>query len=98
MKLSDYIKQVETEVEVIESYYVTFTGLGCFQDVGIGLFEFWGSKGNDVNYIPVVEDITWNKKIHTDAQNILINIFLETNKESIEASLLEEFYSYYSEL
>ena len=72
-------------------------GTGRFRDEGIGPFEFWGSKGNDVNYMPVIEDITWNKKQHTEAQNILIGIFLETNMDSIESSLHQKFYDYYSD-
>lgn len=58
---------------------------------GIGSYEFWGQKGNDVGFdYLVVEDIVWDKTKFTEEQNIAIEKFIDGN-DKLDELIISEY-------
>lgn len=73
---------------------VCFVGTIEMIDDGIGPYEFWGFKGFDSQIVPEVQDIEWDKSIHTAEENDIIQKYLDVdddNDESISKEMCEKF-------
>ncbi len=78
----------ETEEDFLT---VTFIGDCEMVDVGIGSYEFWGSKGRDQRMEAECEDIYWDETKYSDEENLTINKYLDENFEEIQSEIEEKF-------
>jgi wyosine [tRNA(Phe)-imidazoG37] synthetase (radical SAM superfamily) len=78
----------ETEEDFLT---VTFIGDCKMVDVGIGSYEFWGSKGHDQRMEAECEDIYWDETKYSGEENLIINKYLDENFEDIQREIEEKF-------
>ena len=56
-----------------KTYVVDFEAEFSVEDVGIGPYEYWGARGNDVQWEYVLEDVTIEAvALRTEADDILL--------------------------
>ena len=58
---------------------LTFVGKFSVGNVGIGSYEYWGQKCNDVQLGAELDEITWNSDDFSDEDNAFIESFLESD-------------------
>jgi hypothetical protein len=78
--------------EQTEDFAVDFTCEIGSENDGIGSYEYWGFKGYDrgETYL-TLEDITWNKTLYTDEQNVFIDEYIGDNYSKMEKVITEHF-------
>jgi hypothetical protein len=83
--------KITLEVEIGEDYKeVDFEGDPEYGNLGIGPYEFWGFKGNDVLMGWEIDGISWDKSKYTDKENQAIDKFVDKNIRKIEDLLILE--------
>lgn len=68
----DY-RYIEVDI-VIDAYY---------GNLGIGSYEFWGFKGNDVQMGWEIDDVQWDREKYAPHVNLVIDRYVENNIDSI---------------
>lgn len=80
VELNKYISELDLEVKFeadIEE-----------QDVGFGAYEFWGTKGVDINIQPVVKNISFNEDEFTLVEVECIKEWMQQNDELLNEELI----------
>jgi hypothetical protein len=73
MEIKIWINEFELTKEDPE---VEFTGNPAWVDNGIGSYEYWGQKCNDVQWGVDCEDANWDHAKYTDEENKIIDQYL----------------------
>lgn len=55
----------------------------CYGNLGIGSYEFWGFKGNDVQMGWDIDEVDWDKKNYTPEENKLIDEYVEKHMDDL---------------
>jgi hypothetical protein len=86
----DFLDVYDDEGEFIKGrdLRVTYTKERC--NDGIGSYEFWGSKGYDsgTDYWEI-DNIEWDKSKWTDAENKVIEQYINCNLEKLTEKIIE---------
>jgi hypothetical protein len=83
VELNKYIPELDLEVKFdadIEE-----------QDVGVGAYEFWGTKGVDVNVQPVAQNISFNEDEFTLVEVECIKEWIQRNEDSLIEELIKNY-------
>lgn len=73
-------EQGEPDFDYID---VEFTVDGSYGNLGIGSYEFWGFKGNDVQMGWEIDDVQWDREKYAPHVNLIIDRYVEKNMDSI---------------
>jgi hypothetical protein len=81
MKSKNYIEYIKEEICFSDNdcKEVNFEVTLCYCNQGIGSYEYWGQKCNDVQMGFEPADITWDEKLYSDEENKIIDIYLGEN-------------------
>ena len=63
---------------------VKFTIYASYGNLGIGSYEFWGFKGNDVQMGWDIDEVTWDKALYSPEVNEIIDKYLEDMNSILE--------------
>lgn len=77
------VQEVEFLLEDDEYYYkdVKFELEGSYGNLGIGSYEYWGMRGNDVQMGWELDDCSWDKSLYTEKENEIIEKYAEKNSD-----------------
>lgn len=62
---------------------VTFTVYATYGNLGIGGYEYWGTKGYDIQMGWEIDEVKWNKDLYSPEVNEIIDNYLDNNIDSI---------------
>lgn len=76
---------ITLEIELSEDKYldVSLTVNGSYGNHGIGSYEYWGFKGNDVQMGWEIDDWEWDQSLYTAEENKAIQKYTEDNDDRI---------------
>lgn len=62
---------------------VEFNVDASYGNLGIGSYEFWGFRGDDVQMGWDIDDVKWDKDKYSPHMNIIIDKYLEEHMDDI---------------
>lgn len=73
------------EIEMSEDKYlnVELDVTASYGNLGIGPYEYWGIRGNDVQMGWEIDDWSWNRSLYTEEENKAIEKYTEDNDDMI---------------
>lgn len=74
-----------------ENLFIEFYGYPEWTDKGIGAYEFWGQVGHHNQMVVVCEEVFWNEAEYSEAENTLIEAYLNANYPEIATELEDQF-------
>lgn len=87
-KYSEY--EVEAKFQTDSGVDFVLIGFLNYEDQGIGSYDFWGSKGFDVDYVWVIEDYELKENSYDIEKKQEIIEWVDKNIDSVEEKLAEK--------
>jgi len=83
MSTINITKEIEFPLENGEYDYkdVEFRIEASYGNLGIGYYEYWGMRGNDVQMGWELENYEWDRSLYTEKENQIIEEYAEENSE-----------------
>lgn len=79
----------EIEINEEDILVVNFYLEGSYGNLGIGPYEYWGAKGNDVQMGWEIDEMSYDEAEYTPEQRFIINKYLENHIDSLEDEFIK---------
>jgi len=79
----------EIEINDEEVLVVNFKIEGSYGNLGIGSYEYWGFRGNDVRMGWEIDEMSYDEAEYTPEQRLIINKYLENHIDSLEDEFIK---------
>lgn len=91
MSNKSHTQSILVDVEFGENFdvkEVELTGNITYGNMGIGCYEFWGQKCNDVQMGYEVDGVNWDYDLYTKEENDIIELYVDKHQSKIEDELV----------
>lgn len=78
-------RTIKLEIEIGEDKYLFVDVVinASYGNLGIGSYEYWGIRGNDVQMGWEIEDWSWNESLYTEKENKVIEKYMNDHFDDI---------------